>query len=44
MTFVLERFNAMLEADGARLELVSATGDTLTLRYIGPAGDARRRV
>ena len=40
VTFVLGRFNAMLESDGARLELVSATGDAVTLRYVGPAGDA----
>lgn len=36
VTFVLDRFNAMLESDGARLEVVTAAGDTLTLRYVNP--------
>ena len=37
VAFVLDRFNAMLEADGARLEVVTAAPDALTLRYIGAA-------
>jgi hypothetical protein len=38
--FVLDRFNRMLEGDGARLDLVAVEGDTLTLRYAaGPAGE-----
>ena len=37
--FVLDRFNRMLEGDGARLDLVAVEGDTLTLRYVaGPGG------
>jgi hypothetical protein len=36
VAFVLDRFNAMLESDGARLEVVTAAGDTLTLRYVNP--------
>jgi Fe-S cluster biogenesis protein NfuA len=33
--FVLDRFNAMLEGDGAHLEVVATAGDTLTVRYVG---------
>jgi hypothetical protein len=36
LAFVLDRFNAMLESDGARLEVVGETGDTMTLRYVNP--------
>ena len=37
--FVLDRFNRMLEGDGARLDLVAHEGDALTLRYVaGPDG------
>ncbi len=40
VAFVLDRFNALLESDGARLDVVSADGPTLTLRYVaGPAGE-----
>jgi hypothetical protein len=40
VAFVLDRFNAMLESDGARLDVVDASGQTLTLRYVaGPDGD-----
>ncbi len=39
VAFVLDRFNAMLESDGARLEVVGATGETLTLRYVNPGAD-----
>ena len=38
VAFVLDRFNAMLEADGARLEVVSAAADAVTLRYVTAAG------
>ena len=40
VAFVLDRFNAMLASDGARLDVV-ATGDAaLTLRYVaGPMGE-----
>lgn len=38
--FVVDRFNRMLEGDGARLQVVGAEGVTLTLRYVaGPAGE-----
>ena len=38
--FVLDRFNRLLEGDGARLDVVDAAGDTLTLRYVaGPEGE-----
>lgn len=38
--FVLDRFNRMLESDGARLDVVSTDGDTVTLRYVaGPEGE-----
>lgn len=33
VAFVLERFNAMLASDGARLDVVDAS-DGLTLRYV----------
>ena len=40
VAFVVDRFNAMLEADGAHLEVVAADGDALTIRYVGnAAGD-----
>lgn len=37
VAFVVDRFNAMLEADGARLEVVTAAAGALTLRYVGAA-------
>ena len=40
VAFVVDRFNSMLEADGARLEVVSAAADALTLRYVGAAEGA----
>jgi len=37
---VLDRFNAMLASDGARLDVVNTASDVLTLRYVaGPEGD-----
>ena len=40
VAFVLDRFNAMLESDGARLDVVDAEGDALTLRYVtGESGE-----
>ena len=40
VAFVLKRFNALLESDGARLDVVAVDGPTLTLRYVaGPDGD-----
>ena len=40
IAFVLDRFNAMLASDGARLDVVDAGNDALTLRYVaGPDGD-----
>ena len=36
VAFVLDRFNAMLASDGARLDVVDADGDALTLRYVAP--------
>ena len=40
ITFVLDRFNAMLASDGARLDVVDAEADALTLRYVaGPEGE-----
>ena len=40
IAFVLDRFNAMLASDGARLDVVDAGSDALTLRYVaGPDGD-----
>ncbi len=40
MGFVVDRFNRMLEGDGARLDVVGADGATLTLRYVaGPEGE-----
>lgn len=37
--FVIDRFNRMLEGDGARLDVVAADDDRLTLRYVaGPEG------
>ena len=38
VAFVVDRFNSMLEADGARLEVVSAVAGALTLRYVGADG------
>jgi hypothetical protein len=32
--FVIDRFNRMLEGDGARLDVVESDGATLTLRYV----------
>jgi hypothetical protein len=37
VAFVLDRFNAMLASDGARLDVVDAAGDALTLRYVAGA-------
>lgn len=38
--FVLDRFNRMLSGDGARLDVVAAEGENLTLRYVaGPEGE-----
>ncbi len=38
--FVVDRFNRMLEGDGARLDVVGIDGAILTLRYVGrPAGE-----
>jgi hypothetical protein len=34
VSFVLDRFNAMLASDGARLDVVDAGADALTLRYV----------
>ena len=40
VAFVLKRFNSLLESDGARLDVVSSDGPTLTLRYVaGPEGE-----
>jgi hypothetical protein len=40
--FVVDRFNSMLESDGAALEVVSLDGGVLRLRYVaGPAGDCQ---
>jgi hypothetical protein len=40
VVFVLDRFNAMLASDGARLDVVDAGADALTLRYVaGPDGE-----
>ena len=40
VAFVLDRFNAMLASDGARLDVVDAGNDALTLRYVaGPEGE-----
>jgi Fe-S cluster biogenesis protein NfuA len=37
--FVLRRFNAMLEADGARLDVVASDTHELVLQYVpGPDG------
>ena len=39
VAFVLDRFNAMLASDGARLDVVDVR-DGLTLRYVaGPEGE-----
>jgi hypothetical protein len=39
VAFVLDRFNAMLASDGARLDVVDVS-DGLTLRYVaGPEGE-----
>jgi hypothetical protein len=38
VAFVLDRFNAMLASDGARLDVVDVGGDALTLRYVAAAG------
>jgi Fe-S cluster biogenesis protein NfuA len=37
LAFVLDRFNALLDADGAHLEVVAQERDALTLRYVGAA-------
>jgi hypothetical protein len=34
VAFVLDRFNAMLASDGARLDVVEVGSDALTLRYV----------
>ena len=40
VAFVVDRFNRMLESDGARLDVVDATTEELTLRYVaGPDGE-----
>ena len=40
VVFVLDRFNALLASDGARLDVVDAGADALTLRYVaGPEGE-----
>jgi hypothetical protein len=39
VAFVLDRFNAMLASDGARLEVVETAADALTLRYVAGPGD-----
>jgi hypothetical protein len=40
VAFVLDRFNAMLASDGARLDVVDAGVEALTLRYVsGPDGE-----
>jgi hypothetical protein len=40
VAFVIDRFNRMLEGDGARLDVVEATADGVTLRYVaGPEGE-----
>ena len=38
VAFVLDRFNAMLASDGARLDVVDVGGDALTLRYVAAPG------
>jgi hypothetical protein len=38
VAFVLDRFNAMLASDGARLDVVDAASDALTLRYVAGPG------
>jgi hypothetical protein len=38
VAFVLDRFNAMLASDGARLDVVDVGGDALTLRYVATPG------
>ena len=38
VAFVLDRFNAMLASDGARLDVVDAGSDALTLRYVAGPG------
>ena len=38
--FVVDRFNRLLEGDGARLDVVESDGAMLTLRYVaGPEGE-----
>jgi hypothetical protein len=40
VAFVLDRFNAILASDGARLDVVDAGDAALTLRYVaGPDGE-----
>jgi len=34
VSFVVDRFNRILEGDGARLDVVATDGFTLTLRYV----------
>jgi len=42
VSFVVDRFNRMLEGDGARLDVVATDGATLTLRYVaGPEGQCQ---
>ena len=36
--FVVGRFNAMLAADGARLDVVSTAEHAVTLRFVAPDG------
>lgn len=43
--FVVDRFNAMLADDGARLEVEAGTGEPVRLRYVaGPGGVCRECV
>jgi len=40
VAFVVDRFNRMLEGDGARLDVVEVTVAGVTLRYVaGPEGE-----
>lgn len=38
--FVLDRFNAMLDGDGAHLEVLTEEPARLTVRYVPPEDDA----
>ncbi len=40
VAFVVDRFNRMLESDGARLDVVEVGAEAVTLRYVaGPEGE-----